>query len=225
MQSTNKNRHWLVWTITATLWAGATSLQAALITFSFNGAAGNEVSLAPDAQPTGAFVSDMTRGGGLNPSNNANTFSATGWTTNPNRDDADFFSFSITPDAGQMMSLTSMELDERRSGTGVRQWSVFSSLDGYSAALANFAVPDDTNTRTGQTIGLDGSFSGLAGAVEFRIYGFEAEASGGTWRIDNVKLFGLLAPQSTAVPDAGSSLALFGLALVGLGWLGRRFVR
>ncbi len=27
------------------------------------------------------------------------------------------------------------------------------------------------------------------------------------------------------VPDAGSSLALFGVALGGLGWLGRRFVR
>jgi uncharacterized protein len=30
---------------------------------------------------------------------------------------------------------------------------------------------------------------------------------------------------TTSVPDAGSSLALFGLALGGLGWLGRRFVR
>lgn len=30
---------------------------------------------------------------------------------------------------------------------------------------------------------------------------------------------------STSVPDAGSSLVLFGLTLGGLGWLGRRFVR
>lgn len=224
MQSTNNNRRWLAWMMAAALGAGATSLQAALVTFSFTGAVGNEISLAPDAQPTGAFVSDMTRGGGLNPSNNGNTFSATGWTLNPNRDDADFFSFSITPDASQLMSLTRLELDERRSGTGIRQWAIYSSLDSFTSALATFAVPDDTATRTGG-VDLGLGFTAQASPIEFRFYGFEAEGAAGSWRIDDVKLFGTLTSRPAAVPDAGSSLALFGLAIGGLGFLGRRFMR
>jgi hypothetical protein len=52
--------------------------------------------------------------------------------------------------------------------------------------------------------------------VEFRIYGFQAEGSAGTWRIDNLELSAAAAAVSS-VPDAGSGALLFvisGFALV-----------
>src|SRR5690606_18389438 len=44
--------------------------------------------------------------------------------------------------------------------------------------------------RIDNEILLNTSFQNLTSAVEFRIYGYNAEASGGTWRIDNVQVFG-----------------------------------
>lgn len=88
------------------------------------------------------------------------------------------------------MTLTQLRLDERRSGTGIRTWSVRSSLDAFATDLAVFNVPDDTNTRTDQTINLGAAFMNLTSSVEFRIYGYLAEASGGTWRVDNIDIDG-----------------------------------
>jgi hypothetical protein len=80
-------------------------------------------------------------------------------------------------------------LDRTRSATGIGQWSVRSSLDDFATNLAGIIVPDDTGTRL-SVAALPERYRGLTAPVEFRIFGFQAEAAGGTWRIDNVKLFG-----------------------------------
>jgi hypothetical protein len=118
------------------------------------------------------------------------------------------------------MTLTQLVLDERRSSTGIRNWSVRSSLDSFASDLHEFSVPDNDSTRTGQTINLSSLFADVAEGIEFRVYGYAAEASGGTWRIDNVKLEGSVQPV-LAVPDGGSSAILLALPLLGL-WTLRR---
>ena len=199
-----------------------------LTTFSFPGASGSEASLPPVSQPSGATVGNMTRGSGLSPTANAGTFSASGWTASEARDLNDYFSFAIATDPGYLLSLTRLELDERRSPTGIGQWAIYSSLDGFASALASFSVPDNASTRVDQGVALGSGFSALTGNVEFRIYGFQSENSAGTWRIDNVELEGALSripvlsqiPVST--PDAGSSIALLGIALGALGFVAQR---
>lgn len=162
-----------------------------LVRFSFTGSVGNEVTFAADAGSLGlSGIPAMIRGAGVTPSNNAGTFSAVDWTATPTAEPTDFFSFTVTPDTGFTTTLQILELDERRSGTGIRQWTVRSSLDSFASDLQVFAVPDDTNTRTSQRIVLGPAFTNLSTAVEFRIFGFEAEAAGGSWRIDNVEVFG-----------------------------------
>lgn len=166
---------------------------AQIVTFSFTGAAGNESSFAPDVQPTNAVVSSMVRGSGITAGTNANTFSASGWTTNATIDLDDYYQFTITPNANVTLSLSSLTLSERRSLTGIRKWEVRSSVDGYTSTLGTiFSVPDDDLTRDNQIINLPAttSFTASTSAITFRIYGYEAEGSSGTWRIDNVKLFG-----------------------------------
>ena len=163
----------------------------------------------------------------MSPSLNGGTFSASGWTGNSSRDLNDYFSFGIATDLGYRLSLTRLELDERRSDTGIRKWAIYSSLDGFASALESFSVKDDENTRLNQGVVLGSEFSALTSNVEFRIYGFKSEGSSGTWRIDNVELEGALSripeliriPVST--PDAGSSMALLGIALGGFGLMVR----
>src|SRR6185295_17891143 len=52
----------------------------------------------------------------------------------------------------------------------------------------------DTTTGSTNAAAMPAQFHGLTTTVEFRIYGFAAEAAGGTWRIDNVKVVGGLEP-------------------------------
>lgn len=190
-----------------------------LVEYTFPKSSGDEVSFQPDAQPTGGTASTMTRGSGLTATIAAGAFSSSGWTTANTRDVNDYYTFTVTPSANYQMTLTRLELDERRSGTGIREWAIYSSLDGYNVALTpTFAVPDDTLTRTDQGVNLGAPFSLLSAPISFRIYGYTSEGSGGTWRIDNVQLSGSL----TAVPEASTWVAGLGLSLGMLGTFVRK---
>lgn len=189
----------------------AQPLHAQIVTFSFTGALGNEASFAPDAQPTGAVVSSMSRGSGLTPSTTADTFNSSAWTTAASIDFSDYYTFTITPDPGYFMTLSSLQLDERRSGTGIRSWAVRSSLDSFSSNLSLFSVPDDTSVRTAQTTSFSSAFESLTSGVELRLYGFSAESGSGTWRIDNVQVSGSL----TAAPEPHEYALVASLGLVG----------
>ncbi len=198
----------------------AISARAQIATFSFSGSVGTETTIAPNSQPSNAVVSSMSRGTGLTAtSTGADTFVGVSWTTSASIDANDYFQFSITPSGGYSMNLTSLSLSERRSGTGIRTWEIRSSVDNYASALGTFSVPDDTNTRTGQSVTLSSGFSSLTTATTFRIYGYSAEAAGGTWRIDDVVLNGSI----SAIPEPSTYAAIFGaLALVGTVWHRRR---
>lgn len=217
MQFTNHNHRWLAWMTAAALWVGASSVQAALVTFSFTGAAGNEAAFAPDAQPTGAVVSDMTRGPGLIANAGAGAFNSRGWTTLSARDSDDYYAFSITPESGSTLELTSFSFDALSSSTGPATWALHSSLDGFGASLGTFSTG-----AAGNTVVLGNAFHYLTTAVEFRIFGFSAGGSTGTGRIDNLSLLGSLERKTTAVPEGGFSLLLPALVLGGMGWVAHR---
>jgi hypothetical protein len=190
-------------------WIIAFQLQAQLVTFTFTGASGNEVSFAPDQPLLGAAVSPMMRGPGLTLASGADTFNASAWSTGA-RDANDYFTFSLTPDPGMRMTLTGLALDERRSLTGIREWCVRSNLDGFGTDLSLFAVPDNAETRLGQTTLLGSAFANLTGTVEFRLYGYGAETTAGTWRMDQVALDGSI----SAVPEPSEYAMVFGLGLM-----------
>lgn len=165
-----------------------------IVTFSFTGALGDETTFAPNAQPSNAVVSNMSRGSSISPSTTANKFNSSSWPTAGLSATA-YYEFTITPNANVTLNLSSLSLSERRSLTGVANWELRSSNDSYATTIGTvFTVPDNDLERTGQTINLPATaaFSARTTPLTFRIYGYNAEGGAGTWRIDDVVLNGII---------------------------------
>lgn len=194
--------------------------------YTFTGAAGNEATFPVDAQPADATFSDMSRGAGVTPGTAANAFSASGWST-ATLDTSDYYNFDITANGPDLLTLTNLNFSERRSSTGIRDISIRTSLDSFTSDIFTTNVPDNDQFRA-HSVALDGSFASIS-SVTFRIYGYTAESSSGTWRIDDVALFGytgeLGAPQTNvffdgideAVSEAGGSYTVVVFKSLSLG--------
>lgn len=222
------------WAISGLL-AGSTAALAApiTITYTFTGSPGNQVSEPVDANPTGGTASDITRGSGIIANDGDNSINSRAWTTASSLDANDYYQWIITPDAGYELDLTNIAWTGRRSGTGPRSFDLRFSLDGFasSSSLGIIQVGDTTNnfrtTYTGFTDIMD-----VTVPVTFRLFGYSAEGSAGTFRLGisnsdspstlpaNLQLMGDLSPVAS-VPEPGT-LALLGLGLAGLAAARRR---
>ena len=139
---------------------------------------------------------------------------------------AEYYEVTITPAAGFTVSFTSITFKSQRSGTGIRTYSVRSSADAYAANLpasispANtklsvqtgdiffFNIDSTTTSQAGSTITLSGAnFTNITSPVKFRFYGWNAEATGGTFSIDNVTFNGV-ASGATSVTNAVAETAI-----------------
>lgn len=120
---------------------------------------------------------------------------------------AEYYEVTLTPGVGYSITGDSIKFDFQRSGTGVRTYSVRSSLDTYTTNLtAVYGLPttnvdvqagdvfflkkDITTNQTRNIIVLGPSFMNLVAPVTFRFYGWNAEGTGGTFSIDNVNFIG-----------------------------------
>jgi cysteine-rich repeat protein len=162
-----------------------------LAMFTFTGAAGDEPTFPADVVAPGlASPPVMSRGPGLAVAAAAGELSSELWQLTATFDPTDHYAFTVTPTAGATMTILGIELDERRSLSGPLFWSLRSSLDGFATDLAMFVLPDDDLYRRDQLVPLGAAFANLAAPVEFRIYGWDAQGSLGTWRLDNVEILG-----------------------------------
>jgi MYXO-CTERM domain-containing protein len=155
---------------------------AQLGTYDFTGDPGNQATEPPATVAANASLSALVRGSGLTPSGAGNSFSSSGWTTGATVDLNDFYGFTVAPDPGFGMALAGVEFSERRSGTGIRNIAIRTSLDGFVADIFTATVPDDTLVRR-QIANFGAPFANLTTPVEVRIYGFAAEGAAGTWRL------------------------------------------
>ena len=119
-----------------------------------------------------------------------------------------YFEVSVTPLAGTTFDLTQITFTSQKSGTGIRTYAVRSSVDGYSTNLPASINPantelsvqtgnifyrnlDGTNSaQIGSTITLGTDFTEITSKVTFRFYGWNSEASTGSFSIDNVVISG-----------------------------------
>ncbi len=148
---------------------------------------------------------------------------------------AKYYEVTVTPQQYYSLDLDSITFLLQRSGTGVRQYAVRSSADGFVNNLAGliepanpdlqivgsniFQVVDATSSaEAGSKIVLTG-FTGLTSAVTFRFYGFNAEGTGGTFSIDNV-LFHGVATISPSAPNLLLSTNNLNFASTGAGGMG-----
>jgi hypothetical protein len=152
---------------------------AQILTFDFNGLAGNEVSANSNSNDANLTSSTITRGSGLTASNNANRFNATSWGAMLSSavSGDDYMEFTITPNSGYEFDVTTMVFNVQRSSTGLSAIFLRSSLDSYAANIdAVMSIVDNTSV---QTITFTVNQTGNTSAVTYRIYG-TAEASTGS---------------------------------------------
>jgi autotransporter-associated beta strand protein len=96
----------------------------------------------------------------------------------------DYFYFTLTPDSGYALNFSSFAYSASASGTGPTSFAFRSSLDGFTADIGS-------PSATGTTISLsDASFQGLSSGVTFRLYGWGASSSVGTWGIQDFAFSG-----------------------------------
>lgn len=153
---------------------------------------------------------------GVTGNSTANTrFSLTGWDTGATTgsdvftgviNTGKYYQVTITPALGYTLDINSIVFTLQRSGTGIRQYSVRSSLDyttnlpasispantALSVVATNiFEVTDNNTAQNGSTVTLGSSYDAISSAVTFRFYGWNAEAAGGSFSIDNVVINGV----------------------------------
>lgn len=178
----------------------------------------------PSAVPTavGVTFGSFTAVGNMSANPNAGgRFSFTAWPTGATNasniftgsiNTSQYYQVTLTPVSTFSLSLSSITFTVQRSGTGIRQYAVRSSIDNYAsnlpASISNgnstlqvipadtFQVDDaSTTAQDGSTVTISNVVN-VTGPVTFRFYGWNAEASGGTFSIDNVTFNGQTSPSA-----------------------------
>jgi hypothetical protein len=195
--------------------AASASASVTLSQWDLLGAPGSQASTA-GLGSVNVTAANLARGAGLTGSGAANSISASGWTG----ETTDYFSFGFTIASGFSANLDSLYLGSRSSGTGPGTVGIFSSLDGYSTAIATINQAPGGNF-VNSIINLS-SLGTVSGTVEFRVYAIGTGSAGGgttgsagTFRLSayfanggfdrNLQITG------DVIPTPGS-LALLGLA-------------
>lgn len=156
-----------------------------LLEYNFSGEAGTQISTAASQTAVGLTASVFRRGFGLEPIALSDAIAARGWTSGEVEKELDYFEFMMTPAGGATLDLNEIAFGERRNGTGVRAFTLRSSLDGFITNLITpFDVPDNADLR-GHALALDGSFDAISAPIIFRLYGYFSEAAVGRWGIGN----------------------------------------
>lgn len=120
-----------------------------------------------------------------------------------------YYDITITPQTNYELTIDSITFKANRSGTGPRFWAVRSNLNGYSSNLT--AISTNTNVIVTSTnefkwkydsivpTTIQSGFKVILGApvfaqvttpISFRWYAWNAESTAGTYRIDDVNIYG-----------------------------------
>ncbi|MBX2921850.1 MAG: hypothetical protein KF746_06645 [Chitinophagaceae bacterium] len=108
-----------------------------------------------------------------------------------------YLEFTLTPNVGYTLNLSSIDLVLRRSttgspsGSGPRRWALRSSLDGFATDITTQTL---TTSAPTVSVALGGIYNNLTSSITFRLYGYDVFInSGGLNRFvfDNITVRGL----------------------------------
>ncbi|PZR11379.1 MAG: hypothetical protein DI539_20685, partial [Flavobacterium psychrophilum] len=145
-------------------------------------------------------VSGVGRGPGIVGTGANNRYNANNWAST--FDSNDYYYFTITAQAGYKINFTNLVYSSQASGTGPTTIVVRSSADNYASNIA-------TPSTNGDTVGLSGTaYQNITGSITFRIYGYGATMTSGTFSINDFSFSGSVVeiPVTTA-PQITSTLA------------------
>lgn len=180
-------------TSTVTVTAAPVAATNLLVRYSFDDGPAfttNPAAVVAGATASGVRARDgsITNFGGAT----ANAAADNGWTGTVH-----YLEFTVTPDAGRIVEASGIHFVDRRSSSGPTAWRITSSADGHAANLASGSTHSSFTTNRAD-FGPVTSTAPLA----VRIHGSAASQAGGTWRVDDVWLFGAVRGAGGPGPDA-----------------------
>lgn len=102
-----------------------------------------------------------------------------------------FFEFTLTPAANKQLSVSAITFGTRSTSTGPQAFSIFSSADNYTTALATGTI-SATSVWALQSPAFTAVTGTTGTAITFRIYGHSGtgspSANTANWRIDDLKV-------------------------------------
>ncbi len=102
-----------------------------------------------------------------------------------------YFEFTLNAVAGKRLLASGISFGMRSTSTGPQAFSVFTSLDSFTTAIATGTVPANGNWAF-YTPTFSSVTGATGGAITFRIYGYNgaggATANTANWRVDDLKL-------------------------------------
>lgn len=136
-----------------------------------------------DIKDSHITVSGIGRGSGIADNAGSGRYNAKGWTTSTSIDSDDYFTFTLTPNAGYKINFVSFVFNQQRSNTGPTSFALRSSRDNFATDIEIVATGA---TASEKTISLSGSaFQNITSAITFRIYGYNADGGTGTASIND----------------------------------------
>ena len=158
------------------------------------------------------------RGTGIAGNDSNNRYNARGFATANTLDTNDYFSFTITPNTGFKINLSSFVYTAQKSGTGPKQFALRSSADNYTANIYTYSDTPDVSITWAETVDLTAAtFQNVTGGITFRFYAWNAGAAAGTLSINDFIFNGTVvstAACTTAAPVAAATQTFCGTTTV-----------
>lgn len=153
-----------------------------LAVWEFAGNMGDEVTVNASTLATNIQSGVISRGSGISPSVNFDRFNADNY-AQPSLVLAvannDYIQFTVTPNAGKMVTVSEVFLRYQRSPTGPVTGTLRSSVDGYTANIITItSLPVNGGNYTIDTTGF--GITNISGTVTFRFYLYGNTNAGGT---------------------------------------------
>ncbi|WP_345088803.1 T9SS sorting signal type C domain-containing protein [Flavobacterium chungnamense] len=165
---------------------------------------------------TNITVSGVIRGSGISGVTGNDRYTNTNWTLSTSIDANDYIELSLTPNLGYSINFEDFNFTNQRSGSGPSNFSVRSSLDGFSTDLGVYSNTA-TNISNNETLSLSGvAFNDISSTITFRIYGYNATNTGGTGSLNDFNFRGnvtCVEPVAYSVTGGGNGCATTGVAV------------
>jgi hypothetical protein len=126
-----------------------------------------------------------------------------------NLNSSTYFQFTLTPDSGHQVSLTSISFGTRSTASGATSVAVYSSDDSFGSSLVT-----GSSLSGSWSLVSSGTLSSVTGTaatpLTVRIYGYGGSGALGSpnWRIDDLSAN----VSVTAIPEASTCAVLLGVA-------------
>lgn len=155
--------------------ANPCAFSGVLATYSFAGETGSQTQTAATSTATGIVAGPIKRAATVTATSGANSINSTSWPTATSVDLTKFYTFTIAPPSGCGMTISTISIDVKSSGTGPATGALATSSD-------NYATFKSVSTGAPSTVTASVTSSSM---LEVRVYGYGASSTGGTMRVQS----------------------------------------